>query len=126
MDGYLTASGLERSAYDEPLHSLGLAEWLNMARNICLTHHERWDGSGYPFGLRREEIPLEGRIVAFADVYDALRSPRSYKSGFSHEKTVDIILNGDGRTMPGHFDPDVLQFFRERHEEMDCVFAECQ
>lgn len=105
---------------------IGDAEWLTLARNICLTHHEKWDGSGYPRGLRGEEIPQEGRIVALIDVYDALRSPRSYKEGFSHEKTLSIILEGDGRTLPGHFDPDILEFLRHNHKEIERIFNETQ
>jgi len=83
-----------------------------MVREIALSHHERWDGTGYPQGLRGEQIPLPARIMQLADVYDALRSPRPYKPPFSHEKSLEIILKGDGRTHPGHFDPAVLQAFR--------------
>ncbi|SMG15020.1 HD-GYP domain-containing protein [Dethiosulfovibrio salsuginis] len=91
---------------------LGDSAWLEMARNICRYHHERWDGSGYPEGLSGEAIPLEGRIVSLCDVYDALREERSYKPAFSHEEASRIILKGDGRVMPGHFDPEVLDIFR--------------
>jgi HD-GYP domain-containing protein (c-di-GMP phosphodiesterase class II) len=105
---------------------IGSAEWLTMARNICLYHHEKWDGTGYPHGLRGNAIPIEGRIVALVDVYDALRSPRSYKEGYDHEKTVDIIANGDGRTLPAHFDPDLLEFFKRKHKEMSRIFDETE
>ncbi len=97
---------------------------LRTAAQIALHHHERWDGSGYPNGLKGEEIPLAGRITMLADIYDALRSPRSYKPGFSQEKAVDIILNGDNRVMPGHFDPDVLEVFRRRHAEFARIYEE--
>lgn len=93
------------------------------AANIALNHHERWDGTGYPNGLRGDQIPIEARIVALVDVYDALRSKRPYKEAFSHEKTCSIMLDGDGRTMPGHFDPQVLELFREHHAEMDAIFT---
>jgi len=68
------------------------------------THHEKWDGSGYPHGLSGEEIPVSGRLMALADVYDALISERVYKKAFSHEKARDIIVEGKGV----HFDPDVV------------------
>lgn len=92
---------------------LGDAPWLAMARSICLTHHERWDGSGYPRGLKGDEIPWEGQVVAIADVYDALRSRRSYKEPLSHEKSVETIVRSEDGTLPGHFDPKLIAaFFR--------------
>lgn len=84
---------------------------LSMGNRIAAYHHEKWDGSGYPEGLRGEEIPLEARITAIADQYDALRNERAYKPAFSHEKAYDIIAKGDGRTSPGDFDPAALAAF---------------
>jgi hemerythrin-like metal-binding protein len=86
---------------------------LSMAKNIALYHHERWDGSGYPYKLKGEAIPLESRIANLADQYDVLRTGRIYKKAFDHETACKIILEGDGRTMPHHFDPKVLNVFRQ-------------
>ncbi len=79
---------------------------------IAEYHHEKFDGTGYPAGLRGGDIPLSARIVALADVYDALTSARPYKAAYAHGEAVDIIMNGDGRTMPTHFDPLLLAIFK--------------
>ncbi len=97
---------------------------LEMASEIALSHHERWDGSGYPHGLAGETIPLSARITTIADQYDALRSLRPYRKGFSHEETVSIMLKGDGRTMPGHFDPELLEAFRKIENDFYAVYEE--
>lgn len=96
---------------------------LQMAASIALSHHERWDGSGYPFGLTAEEIPLAGRIVMIADQYDALRSRRSYKASLDHESACAVLLHGDGATRPEHFDPAVLAAFRETATLFEGTFA---
>jgi len=98
---------------------LSASDRLQMAAAIALNHHERWDGTGYPDGRRAEEIPIEARIVALADIYDALRSPRPYKPGYSHEEARKVILEGDDRMDPeGHLDPQLTRLFAEHHGGM--------
>jgi len=86
---------------------LGEDNFLRLATEICAYHHEKWDGTGYPNGLAGENIPLSARIVALADVYDALRSKRPYKDGMSHATARRIIVEGKG----SHFDPEVVDAF---------------
>ena len=92
---------------------LGDDDFLDMARDICISHHEKWDGSGYPYGLVQEDIPLSARIVAVADVYDALTSKRPYKDAMSHRQAASIIFDSAG----GHFDPNVVLAFQEAQFE---------
>jgi len=93
-----------------------------MAARIALNHHERWNGGGYPRGLSGNEIPVEASITALVDVYDALRSERPYKAAMTHEQAMKIILEGDGRTDPKHFRPDVLDAFERANQEMNHIF----
>jgi len=81
--------------------------FLRHAKIFAISHHEKWNGTGYPIGLAGEDIPLEGRLMAIADVYDALVSERAYKKPFSHEKAVEIIIEGKGT----HFDPTLVDVF---------------
>ena len=96
------------------------AELLRVSETIALTHHEKWDGSGYPRGLEGEAIPLKGRMVALADVFDALTTKRCYKPAFSLEESLRIIREGTGR----HFDPNVLQAFNNNIERILAVKAQ--
>ncbi len=95
---------------------------IQIARQIALGHHEKFNGKGYPYGLKGEEIPLAARIMAIADVYDALRSPRPYKEGFDHNKTYQIITKGDNRTHPEDFDPQILKIFKENHKKFEDIY----
>lgn len=102
------------NAIDDKLEGDG---FLSLAREICAFHHEKWDGSGYPYGIRGVEIPLSARIVAVADVYDALRSKRPYKEPLSHSATCEILVEGAGT----HFDPEVINSFVKVHREFETI-----
>lgn len=95
---------------------------LQLAASIALNHHEKWDGSGYPHGLKGNDIPIEGRIIIVCDQYDALMSKRHYKKSFTHEETLKILMKGDGRTDPSHFDPDVLNAFLKVTDVFNNIF----
>jgi putative two-component system response regulator len=94
-------------------------KFIELGRKIALSHHEKWDGTGYPFGLKGEEIPLEGRIMAIVDVYDALRSRRVYKAAYSHETSIAIIMEGSG----SHFDPTLVEIFMNFELTFDALYA---
>lgn len=89
-------------------------EFLKIAEHMALYHHERWDGSGYPMGIKGTDIPLEARIMSIVDVYDALTSKRPYKEPFSHEKACAIIVEGRGK----QFDPDLVDEFLKAQDIM--------
>lgn len=113
-----THTTLGRDAIMNAEHQLGIEmPFLKYAKEIAYSHQEKWDGSGYPEGLSRNDIPISARLMAVADVYDALISRRVYKSGMSHEKAVEIMIEGRGT----HFDPDVLDAFLELQDEFQKV-----
>ncbi len=93
---------------------------LQMSRSIALTHHEKWDGSGYPYGLSGEQIPVEGRITAISDVFDALISSRPYKKGWSEDDAIDYINEYSGV----HFDPHLVQLFNQLLPEIRAIKAQ--
>jgi len=117
--GPLTSKDEAHQACLDPLHALALAdnELLGLSRILALLHHERWDGKGYPFGLAGEAIPLEARVVAVVDVYDALSSDRPYKVAFSEEKCHQIIRDGAGTL----FDPQVVEAFFRHAEDIRVI-----
>lgn len=101
---------------------MGSSSFLRVAKEISLTHHEKWDGSGYPNQLIGKNIPISGRLMALADVYDALISKRVYKPAFSHEKSKAIILEGSG----SHFDPEVVKAFLSVEAQFVDIAAQFQ
>ncbi|CAA7624795.1 two-component system response regulator [Magnetospirillum sp. SS-4] len=116
-----THTTLGRDAIEHAEHSLGArVEFLTMAKEIAYSHQEKWDGSGYPQNLSGDAIPLSARLMAVADVYDALISRRVYKEGMPHEVAVSIIVEGRGK----HFDPDIVDAFLEVQEEFRTIALE--
>ena len=115
-----THTTLGRDAIEHAEQSLGSqVDFLSIAKEIAYSHQEKWDGSGYPLGLAGEAIPISARLMAVADVYDALISRRVYKAGMPHEKAVAIVLEGKGK----HFDPDIVDAFIEIQEEFRNIAA---
>ena len=124
-----THASIGAQTLDAALRQFPGAKFLRIARDIAASHHERWDGTGYPAGLKAQEIPLCARIVALADVYDALTSKRVYKNAFAHEVAKSIIAKDAG----AHFDPAVVEAFlaaeqafidvRERYQSAHAVAA---
>ena len=95
------------------LNEVGDRKYLRYAYNICLYHHERWDGRGYPTGISGDEIPICAQVVGVADVYDALTSDRVYKKAYSHTKALNMIINGDC----GEFSPKVLECLKKVRDQ---------
>lgn len=112
-----THTTLGKRAFEKIIRETGGSRWLYLAKDMAYCHHERWDGTGYPNGLKGEEIPLYARMLTIADVYDALTSRRTYKDAYSHEEAMRIIVEGKGSI----FDPSLVELFikaNERFEEL--------
>jgi len=112
-----THTVLGKQAFEKIIHETGGTRWLYLAKDIAYCHHERWDGTGYPNGLKGNEIPIYARMLTVADVYDALTSRRSYKEPYSHQKAMIIILEGKGSA----FDPEIVDLFIEANERFEDV-----
>lgn len=100
------------------------SDYLRSAVNFALYHHENWDASGYPHGMRGEEIPIEGRVMLMADRYDALRSERPYKEAFDHDTAFNVLTKGLDRSKPEHFDPLIYQAFCDNHEMFSDIYEQ--
>jgi PAS domain S-box-containing protein len=105
------------NALDDAVRRLGKESFLSTGRDVAYYHHEHWDGNGYPFGLKGEAIPLSARIVAMADVYDALTTERRYKRAFTHEEACAIILENKAK----QFDPEIVEAFAETEKELRTI-----
>ena len=109
---------LGRDAIKQAEDKLGMeVEFLSCAKEIALSHQEKWNGSGYPEGLAGDEIPISARLMALADVYDALTTRRIYKEGISHTKAIEIITASNG----SHFDPDIVDAFLAAADEFKAI-----
>ena len=124
--GKLTSEEFEQvkmhTTNGEKILSGSLHPVLQMAASIALNHHEKWDGTGYPGGSAGDDIPFEARIVGICDQYDAIRSQRVYKPGCTHEEAFRIITEGDERTGPGQFDPDILRSFIKNAHRFEEIY----
>ncbi|MDG1064793.1 MAG: response regulator [Luminiphilus sp.] len=100
--------------YDDPV--------IEVAQNIALQHHENWDGSGYPAGLKGDEISIEAAIVHAVDTYDNLRSHRPYRAALPHHVAMEILISGDEKSNPDHFHPRVLQALLSQHREIEAIY----
>ena len=98
--------------------------YLEMGSDIAVSHHEYWDGTGYPMGLKGENIPLAARIMVICDVYDALRSKRPYKPYMSHDDALEVMRIGDHRVRPTQFDPQIFDVFMTQHMQFKQIYVE--
>lgn len=108
-----------------------LASWvfhelprLSTAREIAANLYERYDGTGYPLGRKGREIPFAARLVRVADIYESLRSRRSFRRPFSHDEAIALLREGDDRLSPDHFDPEILRLFLSLEEEVQTIYGD--
>ncbi len=113
------------SEYGAKILDISSDPYYRLASKIALHHHEHMDGSGYPYGLRGDQIPLEARVVALCDTYEALRSQRPYKAPMSHADTNKILLEGDDRVSPTFFDPRVLDAYCTIEGRLKKAYDDC-
>ncbi len=106
---------LGKDTFEKIMKETGESRFLVLARNMAYCHHERWDGTGYPNGLKGEEIPFYARVLTIADVYDALTSRRTYKNAFTHMDAVEIIRQGRGTL----FDPELVDLFVQINDQFE-------
>ncbi len=111
-----------KAIIDQAGLSIGATPFIQTAREIAWCHHEKWDGSGYPRGLQRDDIPLAARFMAIADVYDALVNERCYKKAMPHQQALEIISADSGR----HFDPDIVQALQQAEKEFLTIYQTYQ
>ena len=102
----------------------GVSPYVKMGADIAYTHHERWDGSGYPRALKGDQIPIAGRLMSICDQYDALRSKRPYKPALTHVQAMNVLTKGDSRTLPQHFDPEVREVFIKNADTFADIYAQ--
>lgn len=110
-----THTTLGKQAFEKIIKETGGTRWLYLAKDMAYCHHERWDGTGYPNGLKGEEIPFYARMLTLADVYDALTSNRAYKEAYSHKKSMEIIIQGKGN----YFDPSFVDLFVKANKQFE-------
>lgn len=123
-DGRLTEEEMEEVKKHSAIGAMIIGDHprLALGKRIALSHHEKWNGAGYPSGLKGEAIPLEARITAIADCYDALRNSRIYKPCYDHREACEIITKGDGRLQPEHFDPKLLEIFKKIAPMLEALY----
>lgn len=109
-----------KKTIDSAIYILGVNPFFQTASDLIYYHHERFDGKGYPLGLKGENIPIAGRIVALSDTYDALVTERVYKKAWPHEMAKDYIINQKNK----HFDPDVVNIFINKEEDFKSILTE--